>query len=99
MLSCPIKAQLGIDCMGCGMQRALLELLRGNLLASIRLYPGLLPLMLSYLITIAHVIGKFRHGASAAKWSFLTAVAIVVVSYILKLATLTAHDPPMGMPH
>ncbi|WP_443901185.1 DUF2752 domain-containing protein, partial [Odoribacter laneus] len=47
-LSCWIKSVIGIECPGCGMQRAVLLLIKGEFLASFRIYPGLFPLLLFF---------------------------------------------------
>ncbi len=45
MLPCFYKKYFGVDCPGCGMQRSLVALLKGDLLESLHLFPALLPLM------------------------------------------------------
>jgi len=83
--ACFYKKYFGIECPGCGMQRAFIELLKGNIVESIILYPALLPMifMISYLI--AHIIFKFRKGYLVLKISFIFTVSIIVVHFIFKL--------------
>lgn len=85
LLPCPYKAITGIDCPGCGMQRAFIELLKGNLRASLHDYPALLPVLFTLLLTFAHLYFKFRKGASWVTGSFIITVGIVMTSYMLKL--------------
>jgi len=47
---CVFKSLTGHDCPGCGFQRALIELLQGNLYESLLLYPALLPILFTILI-------------------------------------------------
>lgn len=82
---CFYKKYAGIDCPGCGMQRALVELLRGHLWESILLYPALLPTIFLFVFLILHLIFKFRKGAAILKFSFIFTVGIVVINYIYKL--------------
>lgn len=82
---CFYKKYVGIDCPGCGMQRALVELLRGNLWESILLYPALLPTIFLFVFLVLHLIFKFKKGAAILKFSFIFTVAIVVINYIYKL--------------
>ncbi|CAN5389605.1 hypothetical protein BH10BAC1_BH10BAC1_09210 [soil metagenome] len=86
LMTCPYKAIAGFDCPGCGMQRAFIELLKGNLVISIHLYPALIPTIFTLLFTVAHLILKFKNGASIIKYSFVSTVAIVLISYILKMS-------------
>lgn len=84
MLTCPYKALTGFDCFGCGMQRAFVELLKGNFSQSIHLYPALLPIIFTLLLTGLHLKFSFEKGADYIKYSFITSAAIVVISYIIK---------------
>jgi len=81
---CFYKKNLGIDCPGCGMQRAIVELLRGNLWESITLYPALLPTIFLFIFLILHLIFKFKKGALILKISFIFTVSIVVINFIFK---------------
>lgn len=85
MMTCPYKAITGIDCPGCGMQRSFIALLKGNFVESFLLYPALLPVMFTLLLTALHLYFKFKNGANYIKYSFLITMSIIVISYILKL--------------
>ncbi len=85
MMTCPYKSVTGIDCPGCGMQRSAIELLKGNFASSFYLYPALLPVVFTLLLTAAHVWFKFKNGAAYVKYSFLITVSIVLCSYIFKM--------------
>ncbi len=41
MLPCFSKTLFGIECLGCGFQRALFLLFRGNFLAAFNMYPAI----------------------------------------------------------
>lgn len=84
-MTCPYKAMSGVDCPGCGMQRAFIELLKGNFIESFQLYPALLPTIFTLLFTILHLMFKFQNGATVVKYSFIITVAIVVISFLLKM--------------
>lgn len=85
MLPCFYKQFTGINCPGCGMQRSFVELLRGNIYASLSLYPALPFVFLTLFLTAAHLVFKFKHGAAAIKYSFIVTTSIVMVSYIIRL--------------
>ncbi|MEE4196978.1 MAG: DUF2752 domain-containing protein [Bacteroidales bacterium] len=85
MQSCFYKKYLGIECPGCGMQRALIELLKGNFAESLKLFPALIPTILLIIYLILHIIFKFNKGAQVLKILFIINTSIVVLSYIYKL--------------
>jgi glucan phosphoethanolaminetransferase (alkaline phosphatase superfamily) len=84
-LPCFYKKFLGIECPGCGMQRAFIELLRGNFMESLQTYPALLPTIFMVLYLISHLIFKFRKGAEVLKISFIFTASIIVINFIVKL--------------
>ncbi len=85
MLSCPFKKYLHIECPGCGMQRSLVALLRGDWAGSFSLYPALLPILFTFIFLPLHLKFKFRHGAKVLQWLFIFSIAIVVFNYIYKI--------------
>jgi len=85
MLSCPYNKYFGIDCFGCGMQRSIVALLNGNFSESFYMYPALIPMLFMFLFLIAHLVLKFKNGATWLKYNFILVVSIVVISFILKL--------------
>jgi len=82
--SCVYKKYFGIECPGCGMQRAFIELLKGNFVESLKLYPALLPTILMLITLVLHIIFKFRRGAYYIKLLFILNVVIIVTNYIIK---------------
>lgn len=85
MMACPYKAWLHVDCPGCGMQRSVIELLKGNFYESFLLYPALLPIVFTFLITFLHLVFKFKNGANWIKYSFIITVAIITINFVVKL--------------
>ena len=82
---CFYKETLGFECPGCGLQRALIELLRGNFTESIKLFPGLIPTIILFIFLILHITLKFKHGAEILKYLFITDITIIMISYVVKL--------------
>ena len=76
---------MGFDCPGCGMQRSFIELLKGNLADSLHLYPALLPTVFTLFFTGLHLFFNFKNGAAIIKYSFIFTIAIVLVSYLIKI--------------
>lgn len=85
MGSCYWQKYLGIRCPGCGMQRAFIELLKGNLWESIKIYPALLPTMFLLTYLVLHIIFKFKKGAYVLKITFIFTVVLIIGNYVFKL--------------
>ena len=83
-MSCIYKKFLGIDCPGCGMQRSLILLLKGDLIASIKMYPALIPTIFLLILLLLHLIFKYKNGAIILKITFIINIIIIVAHYIIK---------------
>jgi Protein of unknown function (DUF2752) len=85
MFACSWKQHLGIECPGCGAQRSFLELINGNILESIRLFPALIPLISTFVLT-AIIIAK--PSAFHPKWIvrfFSLSAFLMLGNWIIKL--------------
>ncbi|MBI5218991.1 MAG: DUF2752 domain-containing protein [Bacteroidia bacterium] len=87
MLPCFFHKIFGIQCPGCGMQTAIIELLRGNVLKSIKIYPALLPTIAMFILLALHLKFNFKNGALYLKISFIFTAMIIIVNYIYKVIT------------
>lgn len=85
LLSCPYKKYFHVECPGCGFQRSLVELVEGNVLLSLKLYPALIPLLCVWLLTVLHLIFKFKNGAFIIKYLFLFCAIIITINYVVRL--------------
>jgi hypothetical protein len=84
-LPCLYKSFLGIECPGCGTQRAIIELMKGNLWESIQSWPPLLPVMFMIAYLILFLIFKFKNGTRVLTITFIINAAIITINYIYKL--------------
>jgi hypothetical protein len=82
--SCWYKKYFGIDCPGCGMQRSIIELLKGNFIESLKLYPALIPIIILLFTLVLHLKFKFKYGSKILTWMFILVVAIIVISFTYK---------------
>ena len=67
LLPCPFKYLTGIDCPGCGFQRSVLALARGNFNESFMLYPPAVPILLFFLYGLADKHFKLDNKAYTIK--------------------------------
>lgn len=61
MLPCFSKTLFGIECLGCGFQRALFLFFQGNFLAAFKMYPALYSTFIFLGIVILHFIDKTKN--------------------------------------
>ncbi|PLX10356.1 MAG: hypothetical protein C0597_16885 [Marinilabiliales bacterium] len=85
--ACFYKRFLGVECPGCGMQRSFIELLKGNFIESLKMFPALVPTIILVLYLFLHLIFKYKNGANTLKYLFIFNTSIVVLNYIYKLLT------------
>ena len=84
-LPCFYKSVFGVECPGCGMQRAFIALLRGEFVESFKLYPALFPTIVMLVFLVVHLFYHLKNGAKILVSLFVCDVIIIVVSYICKL--------------
>ena len=76
---------MGFDCPGCGIQRAFICLMKGELWSSILMYPALIPMLALMIVLPLHLKFKFKNGAAFLMYTFILAAVLIVVNYIVKL--------------
>jgi len=84
-LPCFYKSMFGIECPGCGMQRAFIALLRGDIIESLKLYPALIPTIIMFVFLFIHLFYKLKNGAKILVSLFISNTVIIIISYIFKL--------------
>lgn len=84
MLPCLTKKYLGVECLGCGIQRSLLLVFKGEFVQAFQLYPAIYPMILLGAIIGVNLVFPIKHATKIiAVIGVLTAVTMIV-SYILK---------------
>lgn len=87
MLPCMSKQLLGMDCPGCGLQRAVALLLQGEIAASFLMYPGLFPMMGLFLFIGADRIFRFPSGQRITAALGILTVFAILLNFALKIIT------------
>jgi hypothetical protein len=85
MLPCMNKKLFGMDCPGCGMQRAIISLIKGDFYESFVMYPPLLFILGMIALLVIHLTFKLKHGASIIKWVFILNVGVITINFIVKI--------------
>lgn len=83
--TCYFHKYIGIQCPGCGFQRAFIELLKGNLTDSLKLYPALIPIIIMFLLLGIHLKFNLKNGALILKVIFIFTAIIIAANYIFKI--------------
>ena len=92
LLTCPFKYLTGLDCPGCGFQRALIALFQGDVSKSFALYPPTIPLLIVFTYGIFDAFFKLDNAKGIVKKSlFVVAASIILVSYSVKMTKLYRH--------
>lgn len=85
MLPCVFVKYLGIECPGCGTQRAFLALVKGDVLASLHYNASVLPFLLLLVFLALHLKFNFKWGAKTLVIWFILVTITLVGQFILKL--------------
>lgn len=88
-ISCLFKETFGTDCPGCGLQRALLLLVKGELWASVCIWPGVIPLLIFLLLILVRICGVKKISDGMLKKVGFVCLIIILISYLLKLIVKT----------
>lgn len=86
MLTCVNKKIFGIACPGCGTQRSIALLLKGDFIGAFKMYPAIYPLLLLLGFLILNLFFKFKNDHKIKMGLLFITVATIIVSYIIKMA-------------
>ena len=84
MLPCVNKELFGVECPGCGMQRAVLLLFQGDFIAAFKMYPAIYPLMLLFIFLAADSFVNIRYANKISITLMVTTMVFIFANYILK---------------
>ncbi len=85
MLPCLNKKLFGIDCVGCGMQRAVVLLFKGEFTAAFHMYPAIYPLLILLAFIGLNFFVQFKNdGLVKTSLMIITAVTMIA-SYVIKM--------------
>lgn len=85
MLPCLNKTLFGVECLGCGIQRATFLVFQGEFVAAFKIYPAIYTLIVLALFLIFNLFKKFKYDSKLRMGLIVLNVVIIVVSYIIKI--------------
>lgn len=87
MIPCMNKQLFGVDCMGCGTQRALLLVLNGDFAKAFHLFPAIYTTLLFFGVLALHFLDKSRNYHKLIIGLAIVNASIMIVSYLYKMTT------------
>jgi hypothetical protein len=85
MIPCMNKQLFGIDCPGCGTQRALALLIKGQFADAFFMFPAIYTSILFVILLGLHFVDKSRNYEKAVIVTAIINGAIMIISYIYKI--------------
>ncbi|MFM7628019.1 MAG: DUF2752 domain-containing protein [Algoriphagus sp.] len=85
LFKCSWLQMTGFDCPGCGFQRSIIALLKGDLMDSFHLFPALFPLIITFLILVLQIKFKWEKGSFVVLVAFIFTNLIMLGNWLYKL--------------
>ena len=85
MIDCVWVNTFGIECPGCGFQRSLILFVKGDILASIKMFPAMLPMIILFIALFFHLKFKLKYGARFLTWTFGLTVFVMTGNFTINL--------------
>jgi hypothetical protein len=88
MIPCLSKSIFGLDCPGCGLQRSLVLLSKGDFLAAFQMFPAVYSTIFFFGFVGLHFFDKSRNYQKMMIWSAYVNGAIMIIAYFIKMFNL-----------
>jgi hypothetical protein len=85
MIPCMNKQLFGIDCPGCGTQRALALLIKGQFADAFFMFPAIYTSILFFVLLGLHFLDKSRSYEKAVIVTAILNGGIMIIAYIYKI--------------
>ena len=84
MLPCMSKQLLGMDCPGCGLQRAVVFLFQGEFLAAFKMYPAIYSIIFLFGFLALDFFFKIKYANKISIFLMISSVVLILTNFILK---------------
>lgn len=85
MLPCLNKKLFGIDCPGCGLQRSVVLVSKGELKGAFYMFPAIYTTFLFIIAVVFHFVLKKKSTARLIIFLAILNSLIIIVAYIIKM--------------
>jgi len=87
MIPCFNKTFLGMECMGCGGQRAFWALIHGDFIAAFKYYPAIYTLFLFAIFIIVNHFYKIKYAEKIKLILVIINIALILGNFLIKMYT------------
>lgn len=84
MLPCFTKKLFGFDCPGCGLQRSLFHLAKGEFGAAFEMYPAIYPMLFLFGFLTLDKLFQIKFSNTITILLMIITVSTILTNYILK---------------
>ena len=85
MLPCMNKKLFGFECPGCGLQRAVALLIKGDFVGAFQMYPAIYTLISLVAVLLLNRVFSFKHYNTLVITLSIASVFLIITNYIIKL--------------
>ncbi len=85
MLPCLNKKLFGFECLGCGMQRSLLFIARGEFVEAFKMYPAIYTILLFFILIGYNYFSKKKVESKIIYSLAIVNISIIIISYMFKI--------------
>lgn len=84
MLPCMNKKLFGFDCPGCGLQRSVIHLIKGEFGAAFEMYPAIYPIIFLFAFLFLNRFVTFKYSNQITIGLMISTVAVILINFTLK---------------
>ena len=84
MIPCLSKTLFGFECMGCGFQRSLVLIWKGQFTEAFYMYAAIYPLLVLFAYVILTRFYKFKNYSKGINWLSIISITTIIISYTIK---------------
>lgn len=85
MLPCLTKGIFGVDCPGCGLQRAVALLFEGEFVAAFQMYPAIYALIPLFALILASKLFRLKVDQRPIIVLSIASVALILLNFLIKI--------------
>lgn len=84
MLPCLNKEIFGLECLGCGIQRATAYLFKREFILAFKMYPAIYTLILLIFFLVISLFFKIKHSEKIKAGLLILNLIIILINYLVK---------------
>lgn len=88
MLPCLNKQLFGVDCLGCGAQRAFVMVFQGKFTEAFHMFPAIYPILMLLLFVGANLFVEIKNAFRIKTGLIIISAAVIIINYYFKMRIL-----------